>query len=257
MSSRLGLSLLLCFMIAGGGMAWAQQPPAQPVPSPYPQAQPPSQSQLPWRSDQPTPAPQPGPQAAPQPPRQPAQEPIRRPVQSRPVQPGLNEPAPAAVYVFEKEELLGPMEKLFGPPTEALTRMLDRVFRDYGRPTAYISGREGGGALIIGARYGEGSLHMKDGTTEEVYWQGPTVGVDAGGADNLVFFLVYNLTSPQAIYLRFPGVEGSAYAAGGYSMTYQQNDTLLLVGIRSGQGLRLGMSAGYIHFTPYQTYNPF
>jgi hypothetical protein len=44
-----------------------------------------------------------------------------------------------------------------------------------------------------------------------VYWQGPSIGWDAGRAGSKVMVLVYNLRDPEEIYQRFGGVDGSAY----------------------------------------------
>jgi hypothetical protein len=50
---------------------------------------------------------------------------------------------------------------------------------------------------------------MKSGAApQEVFWQGPTVGWDWGGNAARVFTLCYGLYYPDAIFRRYPGVEG-------------------------------------------------
>ena len=73
------------------------------------------------------------------------------------------------------------------------------MFKEKGRPVGYITGEEGGGALTFGARYGKGTLWMKNGQTKKVYWQGPTVGFDVGAEASKVFTLVYNLDDAELI----------------------------------------------------------
>ena len=83
----------------------------------------------------------------------------------------------------------------------------------------------------------------------EVFWQGPSVGLDFGGNASRVFTLCYNLQYPDAIFRRFPGVEGSAYFIGGLGVNYQRADDITLAPIRAGVGLRLGANIGYLAYT--------
>jgi hypothetical protein len=69
--------------------------------------------------------------------------------------------------------------------------------------------------------------------------------------------LVYSLPATDAIYQRFAGVQGSAYVVGGLGMTVLTASNIVVVPIRSGIGLRLGASVGYLKFTPEPTWNPF
>ncbi len=76
-------------------------------------------------------------------------------------------------------------------------------------------GQEGSAALFGGVRYGEGQLYTKNAGNHSLFWQGPTLGFDIGADGSKVMMLVYNLPSTDAIYGRYPGVEGSAYVVGG------------------------------------------
>jgi hypothetical protein len=69
--------------------------------------------------------------------------------------------------------------------------------------------------------------------------------------------LVYNLSSTNDIFARFPGVDGSAYVVGGLGMTVMKARNVVVVPIRSGVGLRAGVNVGYLHFTQQPTWNPF
>ena len=120
------------------------------------------------------------------------------------------------------------------------------MFSEKGSPNAYITGVEGGGAVVVGLRYGDGDLFMKASGDRpaKVYWQGPSVGFDLGGNASKVFVLVYNLPNTEAIYQRFPGVEGSAYVVAGVGVNYQQNGRVILAPMRTGVGLRLAPMSG-------------
>lgn len=59
-----------------------------------------------------------------------------------------------------------------------------------GKPNAYIKGQEASGAIVIGARYGDGTLVKKGGGSTKVHWTGPTIGFDAGGNLSKVFVLI-------------------------------------------------------------------
>ena len=134
---------------------------------------------------------------------------------------------------------------------------VERVFKSNGRPTAYIAGEEGSGAIGVGARYGRGLLYMKGREPQEVFWRGPSVGWDFGGNASRVFTLCYNLDDPRDIYQRFPGVEGSAYFIGGLGVNYQRTDNIVLAPIRAGVGFRLGANIGYLAYTRKRHTFPF
>ena len=88
-----------------------------------------------------------------------------------------------------------------------------------GLPNGYILGEEAGGAFIGGLRYGDGKLYTKNAGDMRVYWQGPTLGSDAGADGDRTMMLVYNMPRTEAIFERFGGVDGSAYLVGGFGMT--------------------------------------
>jgi hypothetical protein len=69
--------------------------------------------------------------------------------------------------------------------------------------------------------------------------------------------LVYNLSSTNDIFNRYPGVDGSAYVVGGLGMTVMKQGKVVVVPIRSGVGLRAGLNVGYLRFTQQPTWNPF
>ena len=144
-----------------------------------------------------------------------------------------------------------------GGAAEAIAQVVDRAFAQYGRPNAIIKGEEGGGAVVLGVRYGQGEFMAKTGVTQKVFWQGPSIGWDFGGDAGRVFMLVYNLPRPDLIYQRFAGVSGSAFLVGGVGMHYLRSQSIVVAPIRVGVGLRLGAGVGYIQFTQDKSYNPF
>ena len=159
---------------------------------------------------------------------------------------------------YSPEEIAKSGADFLGVTTEAMAKAVERVFSKYGRPNAYIAGNEGSGAFIVGLRYGEGNLYMKTQTgAEKVYWQGPSAGFDVGGNASKVFTLVYNLPNPDAIYQRFPGVEGSAYFVAGIGVNYQQNGRVILAPMRNGIGWRLGANIGYLSYSKERNWVPF
>ena len=169
------------------------------------------------------------------------------------------EQAPAAGGTYTQNEIVNRAANFFGSTTEGLARAVERVFSEKGSPNGYITGVEGGGAVVVGLRYGDGDLFMKS-TGErpvKVYWQGPSVGFDVGGNASKVFTLVYNLPNTEAIYQRYPGVEGSAYVVAGVGVNYQQNGRVILAPMRTGVGLRLGANVGYLHYSKERNILPF
>jgi hypothetical protein len=144
----------------------------------------------------------------------------------------------------------------FGQTTEGLAQVIAKAFREQGRPNAFIRGEEVSAAITAGVRYGEGDLVMKSGATKKVYWAGPSVGFDLGANASKVFVLVYKLPDVQAIFKRYPGVDGSLYYVGGVGLNYQRLDGVTLAPIRLGAGLRAGASVGYTHYRPEKSLNP-
>ncbi len=162
---------------------------------------------------------------------------------------------PAAT--FSVSEVVGAGQQFFGVTTKGLAQAVEYVFSQAGRPSGYIIGEEAAGAFFGGLRYGEGTLYLKNGTRRKVYWQGPSVGFDFGGDGARSLVLVYNITSPNEIFDRFVGVEGSAYVVGGLGINFQSNEHLKLAPIRTGVGARLGANVGYLKYTSKPTWNPF
>lgn len=158
---------------------------------------------------------------------------------------------------YTDRELTEAISTHLGVTAESAATAIEKLFKDRGRPVGYITGEEGGGALVVGVRYGKGTLWMKNGQTAKVYWQGPTVGFDAGADASKVFTLVYDLESPEFLYRRFPGVDGSAYFIGGMAVNYQRANGVTLAPIRTGVGLRLGAKVGYTSYTKKRNYLPF
>ncbi len=173
-----------------------------------------------------------------------------------------NEPQGAAtqdseIEGYDRYETTREAVDFLGGSAEAIAKMVDRAFADYGRPNAIIKGEEGSGAFIVGLRYGKGEFVAKAGVEQTVYWQGPSVGWDFGGDAGRVFMLVYNLPRPDLIFQRFAGVNGSAFLVGGGGMQYLRSQSIVVAPIRVGVGLRLGAGVGYMQFTQEKSYNPF
>lgn len=160
---------------------------------------------------------------------------------------------------YTADELVAAGSRELGIAAEAIGGAIERIFAEQGdRPTAYIAGEEGSGAAAIGLRYGRGALHMKDlSASQEVFWQGISIGWDVGGNASRVFTLVYGLFHPDMIYRRYPGVEGSAYLVGGLGVNYQRADGIVLAPIRTGVGLRLGANVGTMAYSRQRNLLPF
>lgn len=160
---------------------------------------------------------------------------------------------------YTADELVAAGSRELGIAAEAMGAVIERIFADQGdRPTAYIAGEEGSGAAAVGFRYGRGALHMKDGTpAQDVFWQGISIGWDVGGNASRVFTLCYGLFTPDAIYRRYPGVEGSAYLIGGLGVNYQRADGIVLAPVRTGVGLRLGANVGTMAYSRQRNILPF
>jgi len=170
--------------------------------------------------------------------------------------------APGTPTSFEDEgytidEIMAASAGFFGKVSANLGAVIEYLFKKSGRPTAYILGTEGGGAFLAGLRYGKGTLYLRAGSTQKIFWHGPSLGTDVGADGSKTLFLIYRLRQPDDIYASFAGLDGSAYFVGGVGATLVTNGSVIVAPIRSGVGLRLGANIGYLRFTPHSTWNPF
>ena len=170
---------------------------------------------------------------------------------------GASPPPQQQRSTFSAGEVVREGHKFFGSVSQGLAQVVQEAFSRFGEPNGYVLGQEGGGAFIAGVRYGDGKLYTRNAGDLRVFWQGPSIGFDAGGEGARTMMLVYNLPSTNAIYQRFAGIDGSAYFIGGFGMTALTYNKIVVVPIRSGVGLRLGANVGYLKFTPKATWNPF
>ena len=157
--------------------------------------------------------------------------------------------APAPAEGYAQKDVLSAAEDVFGRGAKGLAEIIERSFKERGQPTAYIVGREAGGAFIVGVRYGSGTLFHKVEGQLPVFWTGPSIGFDAGADAERSFILVYNLHDTADLYRRYPAAEGKAFFVGGFGANYLQRDDVILVPIKLGVGVRLGVNAGYLNFT--------
>ena len=158
---------------------------------------------------------------------------------------------------YKQDDLIGAAEGVFGKGAKGVAGVIQDILKKQGEPNAYIIGREGGGALVVGVRYGSGTLFHKVEGQRPVYWTGPSIGFDAGASAGSTFVLVYNLYNTDDLYHRFPAGEGQAYLVGGFNVSYMRRGNIVLIPVRSGVGLRLGVNAGYMKFSQKHKWLPF
>jgi hypothetical protein len=227
---------------AGYGTTIAPQPAGAPVRATDQPGAPPS--------DVPGPAAAPGPAAdAGAPPATPA----------GPVAPGVCGPGPSVAgrTTYEQRDVLAAAENTFGKGAEGLAKVMEKIFKDNGEPNGYIAGREAGGAVVVGLRYGSGIMTHKVEGNCKVFWTGPSVGFDLGANASKTFVLVYNLYDSKELYHRFGQLEGQVYFVGGFTFAYLRRKDIVLVPVRLGVGWRLGANFGYMKFSEKSRWIPF
>jgi len=151
----------------------------------------------------------------------------------------------ASTLEYTADEITEAGANFFGITTEAMAKGVQRVFGDLGQPDAYIKGDEGGGAFVLGFRYGSGWLIRKTREPLMTYWRGPSIGFDAGANASKCFTLIYNLKDDRRLFQRYPGVEGSFYVVAGLGINYLRSGGVTLAPMRTGVGLRAGVNAHY------------
>jgi len=197
---------------------------------------------------------------------QPAAPPPPTPAEATAAPEAASPPAPAAQPAntaaaagptYHQEDVISAAEGVFGKGAEGLAKMIESILKDQGEPNAYIAGREAGGAIGLGLRYGSGTLFHKVEGNQPIYWTGPSLGFDLGGNGAKTFMLVYNLYDTNDIFKRFPGGEGAVYVIGGFNASYQRRGDIVVIPIRLGVGWRLGANVGYLKFSRKSQILPF
>jgi hypothetical protein len=158
---------------------------------------------------------------------------------------------------FPANEIVDDGNRFFGALSRGMADVVQEAASRWGLPNAYILGQEASGAFVGGLRYGEGKMYTRNAGNERVFWQGPSVGFDAGADGDRTMMLVYNLPATGAIFDRFGGLDGSAYFVGGLGFTALGAKGVVVVPIRTGLGWRLGVNLNYLKFTQEATWNPF
>ena len=158
---------------------------------------------------------------------------------------------------FPIDEVVANGHKFFGAVSRGLAEAVQEAARRWGLPNGYVLGQEASAAFVGGLRYGEGKLYTRNAGDLPVFWQGPSLGFDAGADGDRTMMLVYNLPAVDGVFRRYGGVDGSAYFVGGFGFTALTADGIVVVPIRSGVGARLGINVSYLKFTPHSTWNPF
>ena len=107
---------------------------------------------------------------------------------------GLSAPQAFAQAVrpqkFEPSQLIDSGHQFFGTISRGLGQAVEAAGKRWGQPNAYILGQEASGAFVAGARYGEGVMYTRNAGDMRVYWQGPSVGFDAGADGDRTMMLV-------------------------------------------------------------------
>lgn len=183
--------------------------------------------------------------------------PVPPPAPNATPQQGFETRSGAPANGYQKDDLIGAAEGVFGKGAEGLAGLIEDILRKQGEPNGYIVGREASGAFVVGLRYGSGTLHHKVEGERPVYWTGPSIGFDAGANAGNTFVLVYNLYDSEDLYKRFGAGEGAAYLIGGFHTSYLRRGDVVLIPVRMGLGLRLGVNAGYMKFTRKRNFVPF
>lgn len=174
-----------------------------------------------------------------------------------PIAPASPAPANQSTSTYSEQELLPAAQGVFGKGARGVAEMIESVLKKQGRPDGYIIGTEVGGAFVVGARYGSGTLYHKIEGQREVHWTGPSVGFDVGGSGGRTFILVYNLNDTQDLFHRYIAGEGQAYFFGGFNISELKRDDVVLIPVRMGIGMRLGVNVGYMRFTEKKNILPF
>jgi hypothetical protein len=155
---------------------------------------------------------------------------------------------------YTKSEVTDAATRFFGSNE---VQWVSDLFKKQGSPVGYIRGVEFSTALGGGIRYGSGTMYLKNGEKQKVYWRGTSIGLDVGLNATQVFTLVYNLENARDVFRRYPSVEGGAFTISGGSITIQSAEGITLAQMRKGIGIRAALNAGYTAYSSTRKFSPF
>src|SRR4051794_26747637 len=98
---------------------------------------------------------------------------------------------------FNTTEIINAGHNFFGTVSRGLAQIVERAVSQWGLPNGYVLGEEAAGAFVAGLRYGEGMLYTKNAGDLKVYWQGPSIRLDARGGSAPTMMLVFHLPAPS------------------------------------------------------------
>ena len=98
---------------------------------------------------------------------------------------------------FSLDEVIDSGHRFFGAVSRGLAEVVQEAGRRWGLPNAYILGQEASGAFVGGLRYGEGKMYTRNAGDQKIFWQGPSIGFDAGADGDRTMMLVYNLPATE------------------------------------------------------------
>ena len=71
-------------------------------------------------------------------------------------------PPPRHRDTFSAGEVIREGHKFFGTVSQGLAQVVQEAFSRFGEPNGYVLGQEGGGAFVVGVRYGDGKLYTRN-----------------------------------------------------------------------------------------------
>src|SRR5215475_5650052 len=81
---------------------------------------------------------------------------------------------------YAPEDIVASGHRFFGSISRGIAEVVEEATKRWGKPNGYVLGQEAGGAFIGGLRYGEGTMYTRNAGDLKVFWQGPSLGLDAG-----------------------------------------------------------------------------
>src|SRR5258708_39220180 len=115
--------------------------------------------------------------------------PPRKPPVAQPTGPQYQGPPPQAPQAqspqpqgpqYSSNEIVDAGYRFFGTISRELAQIVEKAGSQFGLPTGYVLGQEGGGAVVAGLRYGEGILYTKKAGDSRGFCHGPPLGYDFG-----------------------------------------------------------------------------
>lgn len=136
-------------------------------------------------------------------------------------------------------DIMSTIDRAFDERSKGIAETVEAALSVFGAPSAYVTGADLSGVVIVGGRYGSGLLYSAVAPPVPVKWRALSLSVGLGANHGRVVMLVYGLDALDDLFGLYASLEGNAHLVAGANATLMTRGDVTIVFVSSGLGLRL------------------